>query len=146
MQEITVLGTLPQWGMFVTLVVAVLGAWINYRRQNFDFTAAARKAYEDRIKELERKVEDCEGREADRTQEIKQLHEEMFGLRKQHIQEQISFAQAIISSLGRESPQLSMLLSALENGHRSLEAQRQAAEARVHKLTGVVGDSKGDTP
>lgn len=140
MSALPVYGTVPQWGMFITFLAAVLGVWLKFRQQNFDFSAADRKSFKESIAELERKVTECEAREADRIQEIKGLHEELFGLRKQHIQEQISFARAIIQSLGRESPQLSVLLSALENGQRALDAQKEA-QKQVHQLTGVTGDT-----
>jgi chromosome segregation ATPase len=135
MADVVAVGTIPQWGMFVTFLVAILGVWLKLRQQQFDFSSSDRKTLGDKIQRLEKKVEDCEAREQERIGEIKELHEEIFGLRKQHIQEQISFARAIIESLGKESPQLNVLLTAMENGHRALEAQR-----KIHQLTGVRGD------
>lgn len=136
-----VVGTVPQWGMFITFIGVALAFVPKIRQQNFDFTAAARKVYEDRITSLEKKVEDCEedreAKEAELKRQIKDLHDELFGLRKQHIQEQISFVQAIIRSV--DSPELKSLLAALDRGHRAVVANES-----VYQLTGVRGDVKGE--
>jgi hypothetical protein len=136
-------GSVPLWGLFATVLVTLIKTWPIIMERVEAAKAGRRVAYKDRITELEKQVQDCwekcEARDAEATKEIRGLHDEIFGLRKQHMQEQISFARAIIDSLGKESPQLAVLLSAMENGQKALEATRRR---RIRELRGVVGDKE----
>jgi hypothetical protein len=133
-------GTAPQWAILAAVLIALIKTWPLIQQQLIAAAEGRRSAYYKRIAELEAAVrkcqEECAADKDDMLQQIKGLHEELFGLRKQHIQEQISFARAILDSLGRESPQLNILLRALENGQKALDAQRE-----VHQVTGVKGDA-----
>lgn len=126
-------GNLPTWFVFAAVVIALIKMWPSLHKINLDATAQKRSGYTARITELEGKLEDqkkeCDEREERLMGEVKSLHEEIFGMRKQHIQEQISFVRAIISSI--DAPQLQTLLRALENGQRSL-----------NKINGVNGPVK----
>jgi len=122
-------GTPPQWGIFIMCLIAFLKFVLPWKQQEFDHHATYRKEN----KELMERVLKCE-RECE--EHKKQLREEIFGLRKQHVQEQISFARAIIDSIP-DSPHLQALLRVLENGQRSLES--------VHELKGPITDKGGVT-
>jgi len=144
-------GSVPMWGLFATVLITLIKTWPIIMERVEVAKAGKRGEYNSRIVELEKQIKDCwekcDARDAEATVEIRNLHDEIFGLRKQHIQEQISFARAIIDSLGQDSPQLIFLLQMMENGQKSLEAKRkqeQAKDPNVHELTGVVGDSQGE--
>jgi hypothetical protein len=128
------------WILLASVLTTLIKTWPLIQERVHTAKAAQRKDYRDRIQELEGQVrtcqEECAADKEELTGEIKKLHEEIFGLRKQHVQEQISFARAILDSLGRESPQLNILLRALENGQKTLDAQRN-----VQQLSGVEGDA-----
>lgn len=106
-------GTPPQWALLALAFITFLKFVLPWRQQSFVNEAQYRKEN----KELMDRVIKCE-RECE--EHKKALHEEMFGMRKQHMQEQISFARAIIDSLP-DNPQLHLLLKALENGQKSLK-------------------------
>lgn len=113
-------GTAPQWAMFVTLVIAVLKMWPTYRkadhddrRLSMDEAAALRREaakLREEVRNLGDSLNDCE---EECRKEIKGLHEEMWGLRKQHIAEQISLINVILKSV--DAPELHSLLEVLES-------------------------------
>jgi hypothetical protein len=142
-------GSVPMWFLLATVIGTLIKTWPAIMERVEVAKARKSVAFKDRIAELEAQVKDCwekcDARDAEATREIRGLHDEIFGLRKQHMQEQISFARAILDSLGKDSPQLSVLLKAMENGQRSLEAAHLKKQKDVHELTGVTGDAKTDT-
>lgn len=129
-------GWLPLWGIFGMVLIAFIKVWPQLKQQSIDERLSIKNGYIDRIKGLERDVKECRDQcDADTRQlneHITALQEELYGLRKQHIQEQISFINAITQSV--DAPQLKILLQALENGSRALDA------ARITPVDGPVQD------
>ena len=98
-------GSLPTWGMFFLLAVAIVKQSIPWRQQTIDSAAQIRKELQDRVAGLKKEHADC-------MKTMRDLQEQIYGLRRQHIQEQISLINAIIESV--DAPQLKMMLKTLQ--------------------------------
>ena len=118
-QFLSTLGSPSHLVLMTVVILTLIKVWPIIQKNVYEARTAKRGEYNKRITDLENALqacrEDCDARDDEAKREIRSLHDELFGLRKQHMQEQISFARAILDSLGRESPQLSVLLTALEN-------------------------------
>lgn len=113
-------GTVPQWGMFVLLAIAVVRVSPQWLSSLLTATQNKRASQGKRITELEEAVRFCR-EECDRQTEI--LHNELHGMRRQHVQEQISLINTIIQSVN--APQLKLFLRTLESVQRDLGEIRQ---------------------
>lgn len=113
-------GTVPQWGMFILLAIAVVRVSPQWLNSLLTATQNKRASQGQRITELEEAVKFCR-EECDRQTEM--LHKEIHGLRRQHIQEQISLINTIIQSV--DAPQLKLFLRTLESVQRDLGEIRQ---------------------
>lgn len=117
-------GSPPQWGLFALALIAFFRFVIPWRQQSIDSGIQYRRENKDLLERVIKCERECE-------EHKKELREEIFGMRKQQMQEQISFARAIIDSLP-DNPHLKLLLTALENGQRSLK--------HVEEVKGPMGD------
>lgn len=117
-------GSVPLWALLGTVVIALIKVWPSLKQLDQTSEAAIRKELRERVEELKG---DCK-RATDAIRECQEncdketnaLREQMLGMRRQHVQEQISFARAIIDSIP-ESGQLKVVLNALEAGERALK-------------------------
>lgn len=113
------IGTVPQWGVFVLLAIAVvrtspqwLTTWVTLRMERSNRTAA-------RIAELEEQVAECQ-RECEEHKKI--LREEVHGLKAQRLAEQGILMRAILKM--SNDPDVARQLQLLEAMQTSLGAIR----------------------
>lgn len=110
-------GSVPLWALFVTVLVALIKAWPKLRELTIKEKASIADRYSIRIKELAEEIRECrrlcDEQEARQLRKIEVLQDKISGMQRQHVQEQISLINAIISSV--DSPQLKGLLRALES-------------------------------
>jgi hypothetical protein len=102
-------GTVPQWGLFFLLLIAVvrtspqwISAWVKMRLVRSNQNA-------ERIRELVQQVRECRT-ECD--EKIEALQLEIYGIRTQRVSEQIALMRAILRTV--ESPELRKQLELLE--------------------------------
>jgi len=129
----------PGWGVFLLLCVTLVRVWPNLQKNNLEARDKRETRYSARITELEDAVEECR-KECDQHKEIlrielRKLELEMLGMRRQHIQEQISLVSAIYESV--DSPVLKHLMTSLQSIQKALPVE-QLGEAGV----GFGGDAK----
>lgn len=110
-------GSLAQLGTFVTVLVGVGTLLLKFRGQTFDHVNNQVKQYEatcsrlrEDVSELIEKLTACEKQCVKDKQE---LHEEMWGMRKQNLTEQISLINVIMRSV--DAPELQTMLRTLES-------------------------------
>ena len=118
-------GTIAQLGTFVTMLIGVGGLFLKFRGQTFAHTNSQVEQYETTcarlrqdVSELVDKLTACERQCAKDKQE---LHEELWGMRKQNLTEQISLINIIIQSVN--APELKTLLRSLESVQVSLQGR-----------------------
>jgi hypothetical protein len=130
-------GSLPGWAVVVILVGSLIKIWPIIQRNLLDARDKRDHRYSTRISELERAVhecqKECEDHKNELRKEISGLTETIMGLRRQHVQEQISLITAIIESV--DNPLLKKLMKSLESVQRALPRE----------IPGVAGDA-GKTP
>lgn len=122
-------GTLAQLGTFGLVLVALIGAYVKLKDRGMTHAEVMCGQLTTEVQTLRAELHTCE--EQCRN-DIKKLHGELFGMRKQHIAEQISFINIIIRSV--ESPELQLLRQTLERVQASLETARilQQDEGDLH--------------
>jgi hypothetical protein len=106
-------GTVPQWGVFVVVLLAFLRLVIPWRQQNLDTMNNICNSLRGEVRELRERLDACEERceKRDRT---------ILGMRKQSIAQQIGFANILMNALGKESPELRQMIKTLEGLENSL--------------------------
>lgn len=109
------IGTVPQWGMLIVLCIAIVRTSPQWLSALLTAAHNKRASYANRITELEEAVKFCR-EECDRQTGL--LYEEIHGMRRQHVQEQISLINSIIQSV--DAPQLKLFLRTLESVQRNL--------------------------
>jgi len=124
------MGTVPQWGLLAAVIIALIRLVPTWRAQSLKKRKDDIDGWRDECEKLRAELERCE---AQCRKEIGDLHDEIFGLRKQHIQEQISLINVILQSV--DAPELKTLLKMLESVQITLQAQRAAH--REHKEEGA---------
>lgn len=124
MEEFNAFRDVPLWGAFIVLLGIFVRQIVPWRQLSLSSEQQLRKELKDRVDELKgdnatlmNRVIQCEKECAEGTTKFQ---EEILGLKRQHFQEQISFARAVIDSVP-DAPQLKLLLTALETGKRSVE-------------------------
>lgn len=140
------IGTVPQWGMFLAVMLAFLKLAPVWRKQTFDQsnTEIARAetlaaTYRAEVQTLRKELRGCEEECA---AELKALHEEMFSMRKSNIQEQISLVNVILRSV--DAPELKTLLAVLEQVKGTLAAnQIKAAVIQTQSGFVIQADTEG---
>lgn len=99
------IGSVPQWAMFFVAIAAFIRWVIPWRA--------------DELRKLRLELKECE---EECRAEIKALHEEIFGYRKQNISEQLSLIDAIIRG---SSPELRELMTSLETVQNRLQIHKK---------------------
>lgn len=112
-------GSIAQVGTFVMLAVAIIGAFVKLRGQDQTHAEKMCETLSVHVNNLRDRLVRCEEECREETQ---RLHEELFGLRKQNIAEQIAFINIIIDSV--DAPQLQTLRASLESIGARLESDR----------------------
>lgn len=117
------LGTLPQWGMFAAttalLLLAVIKIIPQIRAQSLESKQQDIEGWREECHKLRSELRSCE-EECDRR--LKALEDELFGLRRQHLAEQISLINVIIASV--DAPELRTMLKTLESVQAHLQLQK----------------------
>lgn len=121
------LGTAAQVGTFGLIFMALVGAYVKLRDRGMTHAEVMCGQLTNEVSSLRQELHSCEEQ---CREDIKKLHEEIFGMRKQAIAEQISFISILLRSV--DSPDLHRMLNTLENVHNSL------VEAKVLKEDGDV--------
>lgn len=120
------LGSIAQVGTFLAVIVALIGAYVKLKDRGMTHAevvcgqlttqlADYKKEAAENEKALRTLLKDCE---EECRKDIKALHEEIFGMRKQNITEQISFINILLRSV--DSPELHILRETLERVQISL--------------------------
>ena len=130
-----VVGTVPQWAMFLTLFVAAIKLVPVLRQQTLDadtsHAASWQKECENLRAALKAQQDQCHADNEVFRKEITRLNEELFGMRKQHITEQIELINVIMNSV--DAPQLKGMLRLLERVQTQLAAK--GIGAYIHGTT-----------
>lgn len=113
------IGTLAQVGTFGLVFIALVGAYVKLRDRGMTHAEVMCGQLTTEVATLRNELHICEEQ---CREDIKKLHVELFGMRKQHIAEQISFINIIIRSV--DSPELNLLRQTLERVQASLEVAR----------------------
>jgi len=126
-------GTVPQWAMLLVVIAAAIKLIIPWRQQVIDKEVTQVAAYaaecqslRSEVRELSTELRDCEDR-CDK--EIRGLHEEILGLRKNQVQEQISLINVIMRSVN--NPELQSLMLMLESVQSSLKRKEGAQDGEA---------------
>lgn len=107
-------GLVPAWGLFFLVLVALIKAWPSLQKNSLEHKENRESRYSKRISELEQAVRDCQRECEDHKDE---LRKEVLGMRRQHLQEQISLVMIIMDSV--DNPTLKQLLARLQSTQRS---------------------------
>lgn len=118
------LGTIAQVGTFGLVFIALVGAYVKLKDRGMTHAEVMCGQLTSEIGNLRRELHDCEEK---CREDIKKLNEEIFGMRKMHIQEQISFISILLRSM--DSPDLQNMLKALERVQDSLAIAKLRSEA-----------------
>lgn len=117
-------GSVPQWGLLATIVLAFFKLWPVLRQQTIDVNNEQVKLYAETCTQLRvelnllsEKLFNCEDK-CDK--DIRKLNDELNGMRRQHVQEQLSLINAIIASV--DAPQLKVLLTSLESVQLAMQS------------------------
>lgn len=123
-------GTVPQWFLFATVLIAAMKLIPVLRQQSMDKETSDVNGLRTELREMRAALkecqDECEAATKEAQKEIRGLHEEMWAMRKQNIAEQISLINIILQSV--DAPELRSLLSVLEN-----VGGRLAVAAATHK-------------
>lgn len=111
-------GTVPQWGMFILLAIAVVRTSPQWLSTYSSMRLAASNRNRDRIRELEEEVHRCH-RECE--ERIGKVGKELQGMRDQRVTEQLALMRAVVRMSG--DPQVKQQLELLE----AIQAGRIAA-------------------
>lgn len=111
---------LPLWGSFIVLIGILVRQIIPWRKLSLDAAAQIREELKTRLNEVKEEHRQC-------LLDMKALQNEIAGMRRQHVQEQISLINAIISSV--DSPNLKGLLRSLESVQVALS--REVLQSQV---------------
>ena len=140
------LGTIPQWGMFgalAAILIALIKLAPAWRQQTLDQKNKDTErddTEQDRLREeirvLREEFRECR-EECDA--QTHALHEEIWGMRKQNIAEQISLINIILNTV--DAPELKTLLHVLENVKSSLA---RAEVRRVSMVEHPIQDTHDD--
>lgn len=130
---LTVWSGVPVWGMFLLFLVTLVKTYPIIQRNLLDAREKRESRYSIRIRDLEEAVvicqRTCEADKEEMRKEIRELNEKLVGLRRQHVQEQISLVAAIIESV--DNPMLKQMLNALQSVQRTLPAAEVVAVGEV---------------
>lgn len=129
------LGTLAQLGTFGVVLVALIGAYVKLRDRGLTHAEVVcgqltkqLSDYKDQAdateKNLRNLLKECE---EECRRDIKKLHEEIFGMRKNNIAEQIAFINIILDTT--DNPSLRTLRATLESISTKLETDRRLTAA-----------------
>lgn len=110
-------GTAPQWVVAAAVITALLKLVPVWRQQSMDKEKSDIDGYRKEVGELRDALkecqEECEQATKQSRAEIRALHEELWGLRKQHIAEQIGLINVILKTV--DAPELRGFLAVLES-------------------------------
>lgn len=109
------IGTVAQLGTLGLIFVAIIGAYVKLRDRGMTHAEVMCAQLTNEVASLRQELHNCE--EQCRN-DIKKLHAEISGMRKQHISEQLSFINILLRSV--ESPELMLLRQTLERVQASL--------------------------
>lgn len=127
------LGSAAQVGTFGILLAALIGGYVKLRDRRMTFDE---NMYDNLMKQYENIQSRLAKCEQDCRDETKRLNDEIFGLRKQHVAEQIALINIIIDSV--DNPALQALRSTLESIQMRLDADKNL---RL-RVGSVEGDAK----
>ncbi len=120
-------GTVPQWGLFAAVLIAIIQTVPKLRQQTMDKEITDMERYRLEVVGLRDELKTCEEQCA---KDLRDLQEELWGMRKQNIAEQISLINIILNSV--DAPELKAMLKVLENVRSTLSA-RGLAETVVNR-------------
>lgn len=118
-------GSIAQVGTFGLVFIALVGAYVKLRDRGMTHAEVMCGQLTSNVQKLREELSACEEECRD---QIKKLHEEIFGMRKQNIAEQISFINILMRSV--DSPELQVLRSTLEKVEGSLVRVREIQDEK----------------
>lgn len=137
------IGTIPQWGMFILLAIAVVRTSPQWLQTLITAAKDRKDRLGKRISELEQKLHDCEEkcdqREAVFKEEIDRLKTKVNNEAWQRTQSEISLVTTLVRILPK--PELQQVLEALQRQSRMLPADATALGSEPQKLDGPVADA-----
>lgn len=109
------LGTVAQVGTFLAALVAVIGAYVKLKDRGMTHAEVMCAQLTTEVSNLRKELHICE---TQCREDIKKLHEEILGMRKQAVAEQLSFINILLSKV--DAPELQALRATLERVQASL--------------------------
>ena len=126
------IGTIAQLGTLGIVLVAVIGAYVKLRDRGMTHAEVMCGQLTNEVASLRGELHKCE---EECRKDIKALHEELFGMRKNHIAEQLAFINILLRSV--DSPELSVLRSTLERVQDSLAKTQKLQQLKEEKPDGA---------
>lgn len=134
MPEVTVLGSIPQWGMFVAIILGMFKLWPVLRQMTISEASELRK-------ELQAQAHTCLEENKELRKEIASLHDKYNelmakynGLRAQHMAEQLGLINMLMPNL---TPEMQRALQALHH------IQDYSPQSVAQHVKGPVSDAEG---
>jgi hypothetical protein len=103
------LGSIAQVGTFLTIVIALIGAYVKLKDRGMTHAEVMCGQLTNEVANLRKELHQCE---TECREDIKRLHEELLGMRKQAVAEQLSFINILLSKV--DAPELKILRETLE--------------------------------
>lgn len=123
-----IIGSVPQWGMLAALLALLFKNVIPWRQQNLSANELFCKNLTSQVDKLTTNLKHCE---ETAKASIKELQEELHGMRRQHIQEQISLINTIMRSV--DAPELKSMIGLLERVQQNLALSHHKEQERDPK-------------
>lgn len=125
------LGSIAQVGTFLAVLIALIGAYVKLSDRGMTHAEVMCGQLTNEVAKLRAELHACE--EVCR-KDIKRLHEEIFGMRKNHIAEQIAFVNILLRTV--DAPELQALRQTLERVQDSLATVKVLQQEREEKHSG----------
>lgn len=127
-------GTVAQIGTLLAVILAVIGAYVKLKDRGMTHAEVMCAQLTTEVASLRRELHICE---TQCREDIKKLHEEILGMRKQAVAEQLSFINILLSKV--DAPELKALHSTLERVQASLVTVRILQRNEEEKQNGSEG-------
>lgn len=118
LSSVAAIGSIPQWGLLVAVVVAVFKIIPTLRAQTIEGKQQDADTWRSECTALRAELRACE---EDCDRRLKKLEADLWGEKRQRVTEQISFINIILQSV--DAPELKTMLTALESVEAKIRVQ-----------------------
>lgn len=126
-------GTISQLGTFGAIIIAVIMIYPKLKEQDQSHAERMCAALSSEVVQLRDRLlaceRECQESKALAAREIKELHDQLYAMRDQRMQEQISMISAILQTV--DNPELRKQLVMLESVQAGLRVQKERRDAEA---------------